>query len=513
MKAFKNPATWLAILALQGCSSAPEVVTEPELPPATLDEPKSIQPQTFIMRGQVVVGHETRTFTPCGSQQQYWLDLPKGALQQALALPSRPYQTMYGEMIGHLSVPSQTGYNADFTARFVVEQVNLLTTENPERCSQPLRPTRAFGTEPFWSASFNKDQITYTPMGDKPQNLAIQSSRVSADKRQYSLNDGELELQKETCNDGMSDSIYGWKSQLTIGSKDLDGCATVANVDSTLDWSGLYFASSTDNIGFSVQLELHGNHSATTTYSYTSGEPSIIEQGFWQQLNKDQVQVVMTQHQQQYLISERIFTRDGYQLTAEKEKVGNVVYPISNGGLTLFRAKSTLSTQVEKASNTSVDLSAKQINSSSDFNQDVDNAIRRYFKIHQTSPDNTKYRWLTYDLNGDGNDELLAQLDWCGSGGCTLLIFENHNDDWRFNSRITLVQDDIRLGKNQNHGWQDLIFNVRGGGATPAQHKLSYTGVSYPMNPSVSPVVQGNNVTDVILFADKITPVQDGVML
>ncbi|NOH96481.1 hypothetical protein [Vibrio sp. 99-70-13A1] len=513
MKAFKNPATWLAILALQGCSTAPEVMTEPELPPATLDEPKSIQPQTFIMRGQVVVGHETRTFTPCGSKQQYWLDLPKESLQQALILPSRPYQTMYGEMIGHLSVPSQTGYNADFTARFVVEQVNLLTTENPERCSQPLRSTRAFGTEPFWSASFNKDQITYTPMGDKPQNLAIQSSRVSSDKRKYSLNDGSLELQKGTCNDGMSDSIYGWKSQLAIGSKDLEGCATVANVDSTLDWSGLYFASSTDNVGFSVQLELHDNHSATTTYSYTSGEPSIVEQGFWQQLNKDQVQVVMTQHQQQYLISERIFTRNGYQITAEKEKVGNVVYPISNGGLTLFRAKPTLNTQVEKAPSTSVDLSAKQINSSSEFNQDVDNAIRHYFKIHQTSPDNTKYRWLTYDLNGDGNDELLAQLDWCGSGGCTLLIFENYNDDWRFNSRITLVQDDIRLGKAQHHGWQDLIFNVRGGGATPAQHKLSYTGVSYPMNPSVAPVAQNNDVTDAILFADKITPAQDGVML
>ncbi|MFA0026954.1 hypothetical protein AB4369_29080, partial [Vibrio sp. 10N.261.49.A5] len=75
----------------------------------------------------------------------------------------------------------------------------------------------------------------------------------------------------------------------------------VSNQDSTLDWSGLYFASSTQNTGFSINLELNDDHSAITTYSYSNGGPSIVEQGFWQQLNQNQVQVVMTRHQQQYL--------------------------------------------------------------------------------------------------------------------------------------------------------------------------------------------------------------------
>ncbi|MEZ9856276.1 hypothetical protein AB4347_19960, partial [Vibrio breoganii] len=97
------------------------------------------------------------------------------------------------------------------------------------------------------------------------------------------------------------------------------------------------------------------------------------------------------------------------------------------------------------------------VNSSDQLDPKVDQAIREYFKINNSSPDDTKYRWLTYDLNGDGKEELFAQLDWCGSGGCTLLIFENHQDNWRFNSRVTLVKGDIRLGKSQNHGWQDLI--------------------------------------------------------
>ncbi|MEZ8881178.1 COG3650 family protein [Vibrio lentus] len=514
MKVMKNPVTWLVAFALQGCVTAPDTPQQPELPPATLDEPLSIQPQTFIMRGQVVVGHESRTFTPCGSQQQYWLDLSPELALEAQGLATRPYQALYGELIGHLTVPSQTGYNADFTARFVVDQVNVLTAENPDRCDQPLRATRAFGNEPYWSATFDKDQLKYTKMGEEPQRLDIESSRTSPSTRDYQLKgnqgQGELNLKKESCSDGMSDSIYGWHAKLNLSDSNYNGCAMVANQDPTLNWSGLYFASSTQNTGFSINLELNDDHSAITTYSYSNGDPSIVEQGFWQQLNQNQVQVVMTRHQQQYLISERVFTLDNGKLVAEKEKVGNVVYPIANGGLVLFEAKSE---QAQVNTTTAVDLTAKQINSSDQLDQKVDQAIREYFKINNTDPDNTQYRWLTYDLNGDGKEELFAQLDWCGSGGCTLLIFENHQDNWRFNSRITLVKGDIRLGKSQNHGWQDLIFNVSGGGATPAKHTLSYTGVSYPLNPSVAPVANDADISDVVLFADGISPAQSGVKL
>ena len=514
MKVMKNPVTWLVAFALQGCVSAPDTPQQPELPPATLDEPLSIQPQTFIMRGQVVVGHESRTFTPCGSQQQYWLDLSPELALEAQGLATRPYQALYGELIGHLTVPSQTGYNADFTARFVVDQVNVLTAENPDRCDQPLRATRAFGNEPYWSATFDKDQLKYTKMGEEPQRLDIESSRTSPSTRDYQLKgnqeQGELNLKKESCSDGMSDSIYGWHAKLNLNDSNYNGCAMVANQDPTLNWSGLYFASSTQNTGFSINLELNDDHSAITTYSYSNGDPSIVEQGFWQQLNQNQVQVVMTRHQQQYLISERVFTLDNGKLVAEKEKVGNVVYPIANGGLVLFEAKSE---QAQVNTTTIADLTAKQINSSDQLDQKVDQAIREYFKINNTDPDNTQYRWLTYDLNGDSKEELFAQLDWCGSGGCTLLIFENHQDNWRFNSRVTLVKGDIRLGKSQSHGWQDLIFNVSGGGATPVKHTLSYTGVSYPLNPSVAPVANDADISDVVLFADGISPAQSGVKL
>ncbi len=50
-------------------------------------------------------------------------------------------------------------------------------------------------------------------MGEEPQRL-VESSRTSPSTRDYQLKgnqgQGELNLKKESCSDGMSDSIYGW---------------------------------------------------------------------------------------------------------------------------------------------------------------------------------------------------------------------------------------------------------------------------------------------------------------
>lgn len=131
--------------------------------------------------------------------------------------------------------------------------------------------------------------------------------------------------------------------------------------------------------------------------------------------------------------------------------------------------------------------------------------------MHNSAPDKVRYNWLTYDLNGDGKEELLAQLNWCGSGGCTLLIFENHQDKWRFNSRITLVRTPIDVSSSSTNGWRDLLFTVSGGGAKTQQHLMQYSGVSYPLNPSTAPVEKDNKQSDAVLFSDGQSPFQYGL--
>jgi putative lipoprotein len=86
-------------------------------------------------------------------------------------------------------------------------------------------------------------------------------------------------------------------------------------------------------------MTLLPDHTAITRYEYPDNSPATEERGFWQQLNNKQVQVIMTRHQQQYLVSQRIFTLDGNKLIAKQEKVGDIVYPIANGGLVLFKGE------------------------------------------------------------------------------------------------------------------------------------------------------------------------------
>ncbi len=340
MKTLRTPVTILILLALQACSSFSPTQTQSANTPALADlsKPNSSKAQTFVMRGQIVLGHEVRSLSPCNSSKQYWLDIPADRFQQALQLVRSPYEPLYGEVVGHLETGIQDGFVSDYAARFVVDHINILSAENPNRCKQPVKPTQAFGTEPFWNIQFGQGHLTFQQMGQEKRQLTITSHQIEPQRRRYQFENGRLELNQRSCVDGMSDSLYGWSSTLTIEDKQYSGCATLSNQDATVNWTGTYQASSTKTNDFSVILQLNPDHSATTTYRYQSGADSV-ERGVWQQLSEQQIQVIMTHHQQQPLLSERLFQRQDDSLSATKEKVGNVVYPIADGGITLFKVK------------------------------------------------------------------------------------------------------------------------------------------------------------------------------
>ncbi|MCE0493548.1 hypothetical protein [Vibrio salinus] len=104
-------------------------------------------------------------------------------------------------------------------------------------------------------------------------------------------------------------------------------------------WVGHYSAQSTKS-DMVTTLELHPDHSARTTYHHSShNELPVVEKGYWQALGTNKVQVVMTLYQQQFLITERVFTKKENTLFADKEKIGQKEYTIAPDGLLLFREK------------------------------------------------------------------------------------------------------------------------------------------------------------------------------
>ncbi len=336
------PLAVAPLILLQACSSfnSESPQSAPQVPSAELSRPETITPQTYVMRGQAIIGHETRTIQPCGSQHQYWLDLPEDIRPEAEKLTREPYQPVYAEVIGYLEPPSHRGFDSDYTGRFVVKQVNMLTAENPKRCDQPLRPTQVLGNEPFWSLKFdNSKQASFAMMGEDKQSLTLKDRKVTQTTRRYEFDDANLQMSSKLCNDTMSDTIYGWTGIITMDNQTRQGCATLSNTDTTLNWTGSYVAQSTETAGFTVSMTLLPDHTAITRYEYPDDSPATEERGFWQQLNNQQVQVIMTRHQQQYLVSQRIFTLDGNKLIAKQEKVGDILYPIANGGLVLFKGE------------------------------------------------------------------------------------------------------------------------------------------------------------------------------
>ena len=52
-------------------------------------------------------------------------------------------------MIGHLETADKTSIDGNYSARFVVEQINLWTAENPKRCNQLLSQQKPSVMNPF----------------------------------------------------------------------------------------------------------------------------------------------------------------------------------------------------------------------------------------------------------------------------------------------------------------------------------------------------------------------------
>lgn len=93
------------------------------------------------------------------------------------------------------------------------------------------------------------------------------------------------------------------------------------------------------------------------------------------------------------------------------------------------------------------------------------------------------------DLNNDGIKDgivLLEGANWCGSGGCTLLIFEGlENGEYRLASKSTVASAPIYVLEATTNGWSDLSVYTHGKG----QVMMKWGGSNYPSNPSLQPTL------------------------
>lgn len=146
------------------------------------------------------------------------------------------------------------------------------------------------------------------------------------------------------------------------------------------------------------------------------------------------------------------------------------------------------------------------VDTTDDRQAELQDAITDYIEPLGLRWDASTVRVGWTDLNGDGMEDALVALtgrDWCGSGGCTLLVFEAMNaidaqemGAFRPTAEISLVRGPIRVVPGWGY-WCDLIVESGNG-----PRVLRFDGETYPPSPSDGDVLRGPMPAGTTLFAD-----------
>jgi hypothetical protein len=128
----------------------------------------------------------------------------------------------------------------------------------------------------------------------------------------------------------------------------------------------------------------------------------------------------------------------------------------------------------------------------------------------------TRYVAAFRDLNGDGIPEAIVYLvgpEWCGSGGCNMLILTQDRSSWRIVTKVTITQPPIRVLRSASNGWRSIGVWVQGGGIRRGyEAEPRFNGHTYPRNPTIPPSRRlGGKVAGevVITSAQQAVPLYD----
>jgi hypothetical protein len=101
------------------------------------------------------------------------------------------------------------------------------------------------------------------------------------------------------------------------------------------------------------------------------------------------------------------------------------------------------------------------------------------------------FKFALVDLNDDGVPDAVALVDdpeYCGSGGCNLLVFRGiHDGSFQRLTVATINREPITVLREKSHGWHSLTVAVGWGGAKSCYALMRFNGQRYPANPSTAP--------------------------
>jgi hypothetical protein len=119
---------------------------------------------------------------------------------------------------------------------------------------------------------------------------------------------------------------------------------------------------------------------------------------------------------------------------------------------------------------------------------ELSRAVRAY-GVEHGGANGSSFRYALADLDDDGRDDaivLLSGPNFCGSGGCTMLVFRGTEAGFTLVSSSNIVLAPIRISPYSVNGWRSLIVYTKDKGDVV----LHFSGTRYPADPSLQPKVR-----------------------
>ena len=219
---------------LLSCNSPQKKSSDSAKPKQTTSELIDKAAGTF--KGLYTYGDEVNTFWDCETGKKFRvidsLGLLKIPYQKVLRSFPYPYESLYAEVKGYLSVKSNMGYVAEQEVALVVTEVIRIEVKT-FRTDCYTYEFIAVGNEPFWSVDIipNEKLIVLKDVAeDKVYLFPYQTGVVSGTSIRYQTRNDlketlTLHFKKESCSDGMSDNVYFYSAEVNIYGKVLKGCA------------------------------------------------------------------------------------------------------------------------------------------------------------------------------------------------------------------------------------------------------------------------------------------------
>ena len=457
---------------------------------------KSIVPaKSYNFHGLVTLNAQQRTIKLCNNDTTFNLQTNKQLLEQM----QQRQGLAYIEFEGQLNQSQQGDYQR---AIVKVEQLHFLSSQTSNSCQQPTQPYNfaLIGSEPSWQGLANNNKFSFK-IADIDSEWAIKKSIITKGISalvETENNTGEqlnIAFTGHGCTDDNQD-FWQYQTKIQLKNKQISGCGKYPNQQyDEARWLGHY---SYSNSNVSIELTLTEHHNAILNYRYSNGL-SITETGYWHLFGASGLKLVLTARAAEKINTVFHFRRDGIRLLASQQWRNNHKYSFNGASLILDRMTSEVDVTTRVAAPAQRQLPPLKQASPSHTTPAINHAIVNYFQMHKTAIGERKYRYAEYDLNGDGQDDLLVLLDWCQAQRCLLLVFENTSRGYKFISRTTGVSTPIQISRHAQHSWQSLLLKQ-----DQQWQQLDFNGISYPASSRQSSQAKSHDVTGVELMSNTL---------